>query len=104
MKAQLLDRLDAMHARLHGWRWWVRLVLATVLVPYCARFAYVRMTTLPANAALKPSNLFFSETPEGDPTKDLQSAIAKIPEAPRIPCTDYGACRKSDGSPRLRSE
>ncbi len=82
MNPRILDLLDAVHARLHRWRWRVRLVLAIVLVPWFAHFAYVRMTTLPADPdwdAKVVDRYWNPALPAGHPTTVLAELVKQLP-------------------------
>lgn len=71
-----------MQAWFHRWRWWTRLALAVIILPWFGRFTYVRMTTLPADpkGSSAGAEWFFSEPtfPEGSPIKVLLDAIPDV--------------------------
>lgn len=74
MNPQMLDMLDAIHAWFHRKRWWIRLALTAVLVPWFGRFAYLRMTTPPADPKGLSSPFTLGPPPQGM-TKTLLDAI-----------------------------
>ena len=51
MDPRTLDRLDAIHARLYRWRWWVRLIVAIGVVFWLYRVVPARMNSLPVHPA-----------------------------------------------------
>jgi hypothetical protein len=75
MNSHILDMLDALHERFRRWRWWIRLGLAVVLVPWFSRFAYVRITSKPVRNASVWDILDAPPPPAGDPTKALLDAM-----------------------------
>jgi len=82
MDSRILDRWDAVHAWVHRRRWWIRLAVGVILVPWFLQYAYTRMTTLPA----APSALTaWSTVPSPDPAAALAAAIAAIPPPPPLP-------------------
>lgn len=77
---------------LHRRRWWVRLALAVVLVPWFGHFAYTRWTGKP----VKPLDLYGVHPtawdavlsvpgPAVDRTRDMVAAIQSLPPLPTVP-------------------
>jgi hypothetical protein len=70
----------------HRRRWWVRLLLALVLVPWFGHFAYTRMTTRPA----KPFSSWNLDPglaipdPSVDRTREMVAAINALPAKPTL--------------------
>jgi len=65
---------------LHRRRWWVRLVIAIIVLPWLIPFAYTRLTTLPADprpldAPLDMSAAVNIPDPTVDRTKEIDKAI-----------------------------
>lgn len=80
--------------RLRDWldrrRWWVRLALAVLLVPWFGQFAYVRVTTPSAGRPYDPWTFNLNPAlafpdPSVDRTKDLVAAIQALPPEPTFP-------------------
>ncbi len=73
-------------------RWWVRLVLAVVLVPWFGHFAYTRCTGQPArpvnwnspDPSMWDENLRLPD-PAVDRTKNMVAAIQSVPALPMVP-------------------
>lgn len=80
----IVDRLDAIHARTHRWRWPVRLVLALILVPWAVHVVYTRMTVMPPS---QPSSAMedvpFADTADVERAKQLLAILDKT----RTPAT-----------------
>jgi hypothetical protein len=83
MASRILDKWDALHARVHRWRWWTRLVVAAIVVPLFWQYARTRMNTPPADP-----NATAAWYGIGAPTPNcasLLAAIARIPPLPVLP-------------------
>ena len=83
--------LNLLRDWLHRRRWWIRLVLAIVLVPYLAHFAYTRWTTTPPRPQARwgqnpdwESGLH-RPPPSVDRTADLVAAIKTLPKLLPVP-------------------
>lgn len=83
MDSSILDKWDALHARVHRWRWWTRLAVAAVIVPLFWPFARSRMNTPPADPNALGTWHALNSTPPG--CEDLLAAFAKIPPLPALP-------------------
>ncbi len=82
MESRILDHWDAVHARAHRWRWWIRLGLAIVLLLWFWRFGHSRMYTPPVDV----NALAMRGVPSpSDPDAGLAAAISRIPPLPPLP-------------------
>jgi hypothetical protein len=83
MDSSILDKWDAVHARIHRWRWWTRLVMAAIILPLFWQFARSRMYTPPADPNALAAWNWSGNAPTGCP--GVFAAIAKIPPLPALP-------------------
>jgi hypothetical protein len=97
----------------HCRRWWVRLTLAVVLVPWFGHFAYTRIATRPVTP-IDPWNSDFGlavPDPAVDRTSDMAAAIGRLPPPTTMPAptsapaglewVDWGTLKaRREGTPR----
>lgn len=82
MNPRTLDRLDSLHARLYRWRWWVRVAVAAVVLPWAYRVALPRINAMPA----RPPGAQNSSPPEPaassqpDQTQELATILQGLPQ------------------------
>ena len=87
MNTVILDRLDSMEAWVRRRRWWIRLAVALVLIPWLGHFVYTRMTTrvspVPARY-VERSNSAAATNGASYHAGDLIQAVRALPKVPRL--------------------
>lgn len=81
MNTRTLDRLDALHARLYHWRWWVRAVVTIALAVWLGPAIHSYLTMMPphpvdSQAPYEPLNV---PDAQDDHTAELTALLERIP-------------------------